>query len=114
MLLDTFQTGSNDIDLSGPIILDEESYRFIREAARRLRGIDPEETTIKGHVTALISRNNPLSTDEKSRHVTIRWSNRGGGRAVDVSVFLQREDYILAFPISEFGLCSCGFLAHPL
>ena len=27
---------------------------------------------------------------------------------------IQRCTLYLTFPISEFGLCSCGFLIHPL
>jgi hypothetical protein len=29
-------------------------------------------------------------------------------------VRVEHNGKLLAFPISEFGVCSCGFLVHPL
>ena len=88
---------SQDVRNFNGIIIDENEFSYLEEALTELRKCEPEETTIIGKVTALISRDDPLRSSEDSpRLVTIRWSNRQGGRIVDVGVILNKNDYVKA------------------
>ena len=88
---------SEDVVNFSGITIDDHEFSYLEEALRELRRFAPEETTIIGKVTALISRHDPLGSEDTPRLVTIRWSNRGVvGRPVDVGVILNKDDYIKA------------------
>jgi hypothetical protein len=86
----------DDIRTPGAIRLSGTSYQYLEEAEHRLREIEPEIVTVRGLVTSLRSRDDPLEVGTV-RSVVINWINRPHGeRPVGVIVSLGREDYILA------------------
>ena len=89
---------SPDIDRPGTIRLRERSYQYLEDASRELRELEPEYVTIRGRVTDLSSRGNPLEATGIPRSVAITWTNRPGKkRPVRVIVSpLKREDYFAA------------------
>lgn len=85
---------SDDVKEVGTIQLDETSYRLLEEAARRLREVEPEQTTIQGRVTDLSVSDNPFDTNAE-RTVIVKWINKSG-RSVNVTVSLDERDYAMA------------------
>lgn len=88
---------SQDIEKPGVIRLNEVSYQYLDDASRELRELEPEYITIRGRVTDLSSRGDPLGASDIPRSVAIRWTNRPKGeRPVKVLVSLERDDYVAA------------------
>lgn len=87
---------SNDITNIDTIILDGEAYSYLSEALTELKAIPPEKTTIMGNITGLISRDDPMGSDDTPRLVMIRGINRKDGNPISVGVILSIEDYKLA------------------
>jgi hypothetical protein len=90
-------TPSEDVKVPGDILLREMGYLYLEEAARELKGLEPEQVTVIGPVKGLSSRDDPLGSRRTPRSIVVRWTNRPEGRPVDVIVVLDsREDYVEA------------------
>lgn len=88
---------ADDIETPGIIRLTETSYQYLEDASRELRELEPEYAVIRGMVTDLSSKGDPLGSSDIPRSVAVRWTNRPeGGRPVKVIMSLEKEDYIAA------------------
>jgi hypothetical protein len=87
---------SDDIAHVEPIVLEGEAYSYLSQALTDLKNIPPQETTIIGHIIGLISRDNPMASDETPRLVMIRGINRNDRTTISIGVVLSIEDYRLA------------------
>lgn len=86
---------SSDIQNPGRIELNETNYTYLKQASETLKNVEPAQITIRGMVKAVASEGNPLGTDTQ-RSVIIKWTNRPNGRAVNILVTLNKNDYIQA------------------
>ena len=86
----------DDLREPGTIRLHQLAYDLLEEAARELKRMEPRRAVVRGMVVALSARDNPLGTREIARTVAIKWTNRPGGRTVNVLVNLKKEDYVTA------------------
>jgi len=84
-----------DIEGVGPVRLIERSYDYLAYAAKELRQLEPEHVTIRGRVTGLTSKDDPLGASTR-RSVVIRGTFPDITRPVDVVVELDRDDYVAA------------------
>ena len=88
---------SDDIEKPGTVRLNEVSYQYLEDAARELRELEPEYVTIRGPITDLSSKGDPLGASDIPRSVAIVWTNRPERkRPVKVFVSLERDDYATA------------------
>jgi hypothetical protein len=88
---------SDDIEDPGVIRLSEISYQYLDDASRELRELEPEYVVIRGMVTDLSSKGDPLGSSDIPRSIAIKWTNRPDReRPVKVIISLEREDYVAA------------------
>lgn len=83
---------AEDVREISSVRLDETSFILLREANKELRNIQPETKTIKGTVTHLTSKENPLDPDAQ-RSIIIRWKPLDSPHATQVSLSLPSEEY---------------------
>lgn len=88
-------TLDEEIKAPGSIRLDEAVYRNLEYAAQVLRELEPEIVNIRGLVTVLSAKDNPLGLDT-SRSVTIKWIDAPEGKPLNVFVILNKDDYMQA------------------
>lgn len=84
-----------DVERVSPVRLIERSYDYLAYAAKELRQLKPEHVVVRGRVTGLTSRDDPLGASAR-RSVVIRGMFPDVTRSVDVIVELDRDDYVTA------------------
>ncbi len=86
---------ADDIKDVGAIRLAGTSYEYLEYAAKELRQLKPEYVTVKGRVTSLTSKENPLGTTSR-RLVIVRARYRPDVKPIDIFIELEKDDYIAA------------------
>lgn len=88
---------SSDLESIEPIALNSTNYLYLKDAAKALKQVTPQKTTIRGMVKGLVSDGAPLGDEDIQRSVIIKWTNRPqGARPVNIQVSLNKQSYALA------------------
>jgi len=75
--------------------LVERSYEYLAYAAQELRRLKPQYVTVRGRVTGLTSKDNPLGASSK-RSIVVRGTFEGIARPTDILIGLDRDAYVTA------------------
>jgi hypothetical protein len=84
-----------EVSIDEPIKLGVTSYQYLEEAAAILGEVEPNWVTVQGMVTRLQAHGDPMELSS-SRAVIIKWTNREGGKIVNILVPLEKDDYVVA------------------
>lgn len=84
-----------------PIRIGEAEVRILEDASFRLKKVEPFEQVIIGTVITLHSKNDPNLDEEFQRTIAMRHEHEG--RSVEVKIYLNKADYLLAYSAHGSG-----------
>lgn len=84
-----------------PFRIGGKEIEILEDASEKLKKVEPFEQIIIGNVVTLHSKNDPNLEENFLRTIAMRHEYEG--RSVEVKIYLNREDYMLAYAAHGFG-----------